>query len=266
MTTGSLVQSLEVRGGQSKAVRRWIRHGESTDLLDYQAGRAESSSEDKPRSPAKSAQLRQAIITADISGVVDAPDAQELPIGTAGDARPRWVLTQSARTDPDPEFDEFTLEPTSGRADLGRIQRRIDAVFAEARDEVFEDGMESEFSRQLLSLVESSGNDGMSEIAYLIAYDQVNNWVASEALRWIGRMEDPETHGYRFWLLRESLGAPSPVVRDGAALGLASLNDRAAIPCLKEAIGREPIVELREDMALALADLETSAVLRRLSS
>jgi hypothetical protein len=45
-------------------------------------------------------------------------------------------------------------------------------------------------------------------------------------------------------------------VRDGATLGLASLNDPQAITPLKQAIEREQIGELREDMQQVLDQLE----------
>ena len=80
--------------------------------------------------------------------------------------------------------------------------------------------------------------------------------IISEALRWIGRLEHPETEYCRLWLLESSLFCSSPFIRDGAILGLASLNDPAAIPFIRKAIDKEPIRELQEDMKEIVSQLE----------
>ena len=45
------------------------------------------------------------------------------------------------------------------------VEQRVDVVFDKAVDQDFEDGMESEFSRDLVSLVQEYGNFAMQEIA-----------------------------------------------------------------------------------------------------
>jgi hypothetical protein len=60
------------------------------------------------------------------------------------------------------------------------------------------------------------------------------------------------------WLLERSLGSRSSRIRDGAVLGLAFLDDAAAIPYLRQVIDREPVKELRADMEQVLAQLESS--------
>jgi HEAT repeat protein len=59
-------------------------------------------------------------------------------------------------------------------------------------------------------------------------------------------------------LLESSIFRSSARVRDGAALGLAFLDDPHAIPYLKRAIENEKYSELREDMQMVLAQLERS--------
>jgi hypothetical protein len=136
------------------------------------------------------------------------------------------------------------------------VEKTIEILFEAAREEVFEDGMESEFSRKLVSLVEAYGNAMLEIIAYLIVYEKVNGEVAAESLRWLGRIDHAPTYPYRLWLLERSLRCSSARVRDGATLGLASLNDPQAITPLKQAIEREQIGELREDMQQVLDQLE----------
>lgn len=138
------------------------------------------------------------------------------------------------------------------------IEQQIDTLFEEAIDQDFEDGMESRFSRELLSLVRKYGDFAMNEINYLIIHKGVNSEVAAEALLWLGDMDNPATYDYRLWLLEISLGSSSSRIRDRAALGLASMADPHAIPYIREAIDRETCTELREDIAQVLAELEAN--------
>jgi hypothetical protein len=136
------------------------------------------------------------------------------------------------------------------------IENTIDCLFETSREQNFEDGMESDFSRELVSLVKKYGNLAMAEISYLISYGGVDNEVAREALRCLARIDDPLTYGWRLWLLEKSLSSNSPIVRDGAALGLVSMGDAHAIEYIKKAIERETITELRYDLQGALEELE----------
>ena len=137
-----------------------------------------------------------------------------------------------------------------------RIEREINALFEKAREQDFEDGMESEFSWKLDSLVREYGNSAMSEIAHLITRERVSPEVSAEALLCLGDMDHAQTYNYRLWLLERSLSSSSARIRDRAALGLASMSDPHGIPYIKEAIGRETCTELREDMGQVLAELE----------
>jgi hypothetical protein len=136
------------------------------------------------------------------------------------------------------------------------LYSRIESIFWAAKGEFFEDGMESTFSRQLNSVVKKYGNDAMEVITCLIVYERVNPEVADEALRWLGRMEDSESYEYRRWLLERSLNLSSHRVRDGAILGLASMDDKHAIPYLKHAMAKEQCAELKVDMEQVLEQLE----------
>jgi len=136
------------------------------------------------------------------------------------------------------------------------IDQAFEVIFGRAMDETFEDGKESEFSSQLGRLVGRFGNFAIEAIEDLICNRKVNAEVAAEALRWLGRMKDRQTHASRFRLLKESLSSPIPMVRDGAVLGLTSMGDRGAISSVKRAIQVEKCGELREDMKQLLDYLE----------
>ena len=135
------------------------------------------------------------------------------------------------------------------------VEQKIEALFVRAREEVFEDGMESEFSKGFVSMVRKYGDVAIEVIARLIVYGKVNQEVASEALRWLGDIDHASTYDKRLWLLERSLRCSSARIRDGAALGLAYLDDPHAIRYLKQAIQQEPCEELREDMKQVLAQL-----------
>ncbi len=137
------------------------------------------------------------------------------------------------------------------------LYSKIETVFWTAKGEFFEDGMESTFSHQLNSSIKRYGNDALEVITCLLVYDRVEPEVASEALRWLGRIDHAESYEYRRWLLERSLSLPSTRVRDGAILGLASMDDKHAIPYLKFAIEKERCSELKADMKSVLEQLES---------
>ena len=138
------------------------------------------------------------------------------------------------------------------------VEDTTDRLFESARELYFEDGMETGFSRELVSLVKKYGNLAMAEISYLITCGRVDEEVASEALHWLARIDDASTYGWRLWVLEKSLSSKSPVVRDGAALGLVSMGDAHAIQYMRKAIEQETITELRYDLQGALKELEVS--------
>jgi len=136
------------------------------------------------------------------------------------------------------------------------IYSKMAALFAAATDEYFEDGIESDFSRGLLRLIGEHGEKAVIELAFLILHDEVNAEIAAEALRWLGHIEDARSYPKRLWVLERSLFTPAARIRDGAILGLASLNDPHAIRYLRKAIDQEPLLELRSDMEQVLAQME----------
>ena len=125
------------------------------------------------------------------------------------------------------------------------------------KNPIFHDGMESQFSRELTFHIENYGNNAISKLEDLIIGDKIDPEIAAEALRWIGRNTDKSTHDKRLQLLGNSLTCSSPLVREGALLGLAALDDSAAIPFIEKAISIEPFFELQHDMSVVAEQLKT---------
>ncbi len=186
------------------------------------------------------------------------------PVASTSPEKSRWkIITVVGATAPLKEVMKFPQRAkhlensTQPHKTSNLLSSRIESIFWAARDEVFEDGMESSFSRELNSVVKEYGVDAIEVITGLIVYQIVNPEVAGEALRWLGRMEDLESYNFRRWVLERSLKLPSTRVKDGAILGLASMDDRHAIPYLKRAIEEEQCTELKADMEQVLEQLES---------
>jgi len=180
-------------------------------------------------------------------------------------SRPKYKRLENSTAQPEPLELESSTAPPERADEVGKkaeIRKRIEALFGAAKEEFFEDGMESEFSRGLVSLVRQYSNRAIDVLVHLLGSDQVNAEVASEALRWLGRMDHPPSYYSRLWLLERSLRCSSARVRDGAALGLSFLDDPDAITYLKQTIEREPVEELRRDMEQVLAQLESTRLCR----
>ncbi len=194
-------------------------------------------------------------VVGEIASITDAPNiVVDVPASEVPSRKPRVYLQAEASTI------EEDVEQGSGtfmqKELTGYVENIIDHLFETSREDNFEDGMENDFSRELVSLVKKYERLAMSEISYLISYGRVDSEVAGEALRWLARINDPSTYGWRLWLLKKSLSSQSPVVRDSAALGLLSMHDANGIPDIRKAIERETIAELRDDLQGALRELE----------
>ena len=129
-------------------------------------------------------------------------------------------------------------------------------LFAIGREERFQTGMESHFSRTLLSLIDQHGESSFEILQELIFSPMVSIDVAAEACRWIGYIRNTESHTIRRKLLESVLlAANSAFLRDDASLALASMDDPASIPVLQQAVERETNSELRHDLQHVLDQL-----------
>jgi hypothetical protein len=136
------------------------------------------------------------------------------------------------------------------------IERELEQLFHEFRHEVFEDGIESDFSQRLLRMIETKGNMALLELDALLRSPSTPLTVSAEALRWLGQMRDRETHAYRRWILTDLLKAPSLLIRDGAIVGLLTLDDPSIKHSVRAALASEPSEQLRRDLSQLLDQLE----------
>ena len=134
----------------------------------------------------------------------------------------------------------------------------LDRLVREAADQVFSDGMESAFSRRIILAVQTYGDIAVHAIARLISSGSVNVEVAGEILRQMGSMGDPLTHHSRMAILMNNLQAFDPRMRDAASLGLAALDDPAAIGALRRALERESSLRLQGNLKLVMDQLRST--------
>lgn len=136
------------------------------------------------------------------------------------------------------------------------IEEQIKHVFREAVGQDFEDGMESAFSRAVVAIIEERGRKAIDALTRLVAANILDTELTSEALRWIGSMDDAGTHDARRELLEGCLGHSDYLVRDGAICGLSGLEDATSISEVRRALDREPYPQLAKDLEQLLCDLE----------
>ncbi|MFH1922415.1 MAG: HEAT repeat domain-containing protein [Planctomycetota bacterium] len=129
-----------------------------------------------------------------------------------------------------------------------RLMSEIEALFAAAENESFEDGFDSVLSLELQRLVLQHGDVALEIGSDLIFEDRAAPNVAREALVCLGEMEDEATHNGRRRVLERSLACSSHVARDGAVTGLSDLGDPRSIPALEAAGEREDYRLLRANM------------------
>jgi hypothetical protein len=123
---------------------------------------------------------------------------------------------------------------------------RVKNLFNEGAAEFFQDGMESGFSRSLLDLLQTRGANALAAISEYLSTRAAHPQVVAEALRWLADFGGTETLGKRWEILRQGLVNPSPIVRDGAILGFASLDDPRAKAVLQAARSVETVRALQQ--------------------
>lgn len=177
---------------------------------------------------------------------------------------PRQLITDTTPQDKvPPEPDVFDVDCINITSRPACRPSSIDALALQicrsGEGEFFEDGTESDFSRRLLAFVRQHAKAGIDALRYLLLHERASAEVTGEALRWLGLCRDAPTHRLRRTLLEDCLQCRSPVVRDGAVLGLAFLDDAHAISALKRARELEDIDSIKQGILLVLRQLHDSA-------
>lgn len=154
-----------------------------------------------------------------------------------------------------------STDPTLGLSRL--VESKLAAAFALAGQEWFEDGIESDFSRALSTLVHTYGDTAISVVETFLGSPTTNTEVAVEAAQWLGEVDHPASYRYRKTLLeRLLLTAPSTRLRHGAAAGLAAMDDPSSLSALVKARDRESNRRLRHFLELVVDQLERTRACR----
>jgi hypothetical protein len=133
----------------------------------------------------------------------------------------------------------------------------VGALLDSGRGIYFEDGSDYPFYDHLYDTVQKFGNVAIQEIERQILGELISPEIGAIVLRRLGEIEDNSTSWKRLNLLSKAvLQHPSPHVRDGAALGLASLKQHDAIPYLEQAVKQEKLEYLRRNMQQVLTYLQ----------
>lgn len=138
-----------------------------------------------------------------------------------------------------------------------RVEEHLDYLCMIAYDEPFEAGIESQFSKDLQRLCMYNPNAVLQSLRTRLMDNSTNPSVSAEILQWASRQEATAIRTLVVDLLSAGLRHPSSLVRDVAASGLAYLDEDAAIIYLRQALEREDIPELREDLEDLIRSLET---------
>jgi hypothetical protein len=138
------------------------------------------------------------------------------------------------------------------------VTKEMLEVFRRGSEELFMDGYSSDFSRSLTKLIRKYGNSTVKIIANHILTGSASPDVISEALKWLSDFTEASTLSLRWHLLERTLRHPSPVVRDGAILGFAAIDDQRAVSLLAPRRENEPIKELRVLIDQVIQQLQRS--------
>jgi len=121
------------------------------------------------------------------------------------------------------------------------------------------DGMTLGLGAKLIAGVQDYRDSFLTDLATTALRGEAHPEALSHALRWIGRLLDPQSFQERLLVLIRALDAPSTIVRDGAGLGLVELGSASALPALEAAVRRERNASLREDLARATGYLRSKS-------
>jgi hypothetical protein len=136
-------------------------------------------------------------------------------------------------------------------------ESRIAAALTEAKEEWFEDGVESRLFQTLSKLTFAYGFAAISSIEHLLGSLDINVEVVVETMQWLGGVDDPPSHTYRRKLLEKMLLSRRAVrVRHGAASGLAAMDDPSSLPTLIKASKGERNQGLKRYLLLIADQLE----------
>ena len=146
------------------------------------------------------------------------------------------------------------------RGNIEPIRLELEILFREGRDEIFEDGMESTFSRRLESIICTHGPGAIDAMSQFLIDQNIDVEVAGEALRQLGLIKHAPTWARRLEMLSRVLLSSTIIpIRDAASLGLSFMDDPAAIPPLRAALERETSPIMKRNLKYVLEQFERTS-------
>ncbi len=180
-------------------------------------------------------------------------DNQTHPIFLLPESAEDWIRWVDYRSEDEEEPSPLSSLQAGTQAVTIDAQACLDVVEVEE----LEDGMTLELGERIEYLAKTHGVAGITALSIILSSGSMSPETVSHTLRWIGRINGPKTLDARVKLLTTSLESQSPIIRDGAALGLGVLGSQQAIPSIQKAIEQEKIKELKKDMRRVLEKLQS---------
>ena len=149
------------------------------------------------------------------------------------------------------------LDFYSRHAEAQAVKYEIERLFSLATFIDLEPGMTNSFSEGLEQVIERHGSRALDAIKRIILNEETASSIAMEALKYIGNTDSSRWHNERRLMIEDCLrSSHSAWVRDGAGLGLSSLDNPRSIPAIERAIAKESSKALKEDLKLVLNQLK----------
>ena len=138
-----------------------------------------------------------------------------------------------------------------------QVGEQLNRLCLAAHDEQFEAGVESRFSRGLQQLCAYDPASVLQALRVRLTNNDASSEVLAEILQWTSRQEADAIRALVVDLLSTGLHHTASLVRDAAASGLAYLDEGVAISHLRQALAREKVPELRQDLEDLICSLES---------
>ena len=186
-----------------------------------------------------------------LSGTINVPD--RLTLQSSG-----TNLANAFVVEVDPPYRVGTAgvsRAVEGASVRESVRKTIDRLFVIAESEHFEDGMESNLTIGLATALRQYPRQTFGILKAELSVRRLSQRILIELLHFLGRFRGRGIADEQFSVVAAYLYHASPVIRDAAAVGLAYLRDKRAIPVLEKVIAGEKINSLREDMEVVLAEL-----------
>ncbi len=135
------------------------------------------------------------------------------------------------------------------------LSNELRSIFELAALEDFEDGVETEFSREVGRFIERYSIAAIDTIRTAMDQNLYRDTYVAEALLWIGDLEDDETANARRTLLENACWSESASLRDAAITGLSYLGAFNSIRHLERRLDVERVKGVRANIEAILAYL-----------